>query len=70
MGVRGKVLISTLGSAAVIRQELLEGEPLELLFKEFDEEPLGSASIAQVHRSVWLALLGLYGGRGSPIETE
>jgi hypothetical protein len=32
----------------VVRQELLEGEPLDLLFKEFDPVPLGSASIAQV----------------------
>jgi len=37
---------------AVVRQDLLEGEPLENLFKEFDEIPLGSASIAQVHRAV------------------
>ncbi|TFJ88515.1 hypothetical protein NSK_000089 [Nannochloropsis salina CCMP1776] len=37
---------------AVVRQDLLEGEPLENLFKEFDEVPLGSASIAQVHRAV------------------
>lgn len=38
-------------AAAVVRQELLEGEPLELLFSEFDPEPLGSASIAQVKKS-------------------
>lgn len=37
-------------AAAVVRQELLEGEPLELLFSEFDPEPLGSASIAQVKK--------------------
>lgn len=35
---------------ALISKELLEGEPIETLFKEFDDEPLGSASIAQVHR--------------------
>jgi len=34
---------------AVIQQELLLGEPLESIFASFDEEPLGSASIAQVH---------------------
>lgn len=33
---------------AVIRQDLLEGEPMEVMFKEFDDKPLGSASIAQV----------------------
>eukprot|EP00752_Nemacystus_decipiens_P011646 g10339.t1 len=37
---------------ALISQELLEGEPLETLFSAFDEEPLGSASIAQVHKAV------------------
>ncbi len=37
---------------AVVRQDLLEGEPLESLFREFDDVPLGSASIAQVHRAV------------------
>ncbi|CAM9256134.1 unnamed protein product [Phaeothamnion confervicola] len=39
---------------ALVSQELLEGEPLNTLFSEFDEEPLGSASIAQVHRAVLL----------------
>ncbi|CAM9673898.1 unnamed protein product [Discosporangium mesarthrocarpum] len=37
---------------AVISQELLAGEPLDTLFSAFDEEPLGSASIAQVHKAV------------------
>ncbi|KAA8496095.1 Uncharacterized protein FVE85_2250 [Porphyridium purpureum] len=36
----------------IVRQELLEGEPLETLFSHFEEKPLGSASIAQVHRAV------------------
>ena len=27
------------------------GQPVEALFAEFDDEPLGSASIAQVHRA-------------------
>lgn len=39
---------------AVIRHDLLENEPLETMFKEFDDVPLGSASIAQVHRAVLL----------------
>ena len=39
---------------AIISKELLEGEPLSKLFSSFDEEPLGSASIAQVHRAVLL----------------
>lgn len=35
----------------VVRRELLEGGDLSELFSEFDETPLGSASIAQVHRA-------------------
>ena len=35
---------------AVVKEELLQGEPIESIFKEFDPEPLGSASIAQVHK--------------------
>ena len=45
---------------AVISQELLhKGEVFEDMFIEFDEVPLGSASIAQVHRAV---LSEKYGG--------
>ena len=33
---------------AVVREELLGGQPLSELFDSFDDEPLGSASIAQV----------------------
>ena len=39
---------------AIISKDLLEGEPLSKLFSSFDEEPLGSASIAQVHHAVLL----------------
>jgi len=38
----------------VVQRELLLGDPLESIFAEFDETPLGSASIAQVHRAVLL----------------
>lgn len=47
-------------SKAVIQQELLnEDEKFEDVFLEFDDEPLGAASIAQVHRAV---LSEKYGG--------
>ena len=35
----------------VISRDLLNGGPLTDLFLEFDDQPLGSASIAQVHRA-------------------
>jgi len=36
----------------VIKRELVQGDDdISVLFKEFDESPLGSASIAQVHRA-------------------
>jgi len=38
----------------VVRQELLDGAPLSELFASFDEECLGSASIAQVHKATLL----------------
>jgi aarF domain-containing kinase len=45
---------------AVIKQELLNrGELFEDVFSEFDDTPLGSASVAQVHRAV---LTPAYGG--------
>jgi aarF domain-containing kinase len=38
----------------VVSQELLDGAPLSELFSSFDKEPLGSASIAQVHKATLL----------------
>ena len=38
----------------VVRQELLDGAPLSELFASFEEEPLGAASIAQVHKATLL----------------
>ena len=38
----------------VVSQELLDGAPLSELFKTFETEPLGSASIAQVHKATLL----------------
>eukprot|EP00438_Fugacium_kawagutii_P028382 Skav207226 [mRNA] locus=scaffold1717:64936:66932:+ [translate_table: standard] len=35
----------------VVEEELLGGLPLEEVFEVFEEKPLGSASIAQVHRA-------------------
>jgi aarF domain-containing kinase len=36
----------------IVRKELLQGAPLSDLFHSFDSEPLGSASIAQVHKAM------------------
>ncbi|KAL3937007.1 MAG: hypothetical protein SGBAC_007792 [Bacillariaceae sp.] len=38
----------------VVEQELLDGAPLSELFATFDEEALGAASIAQVHKATLL----------------
>jgi aarF domain-containing kinase len=53
---------------AVITQELLnQDEKFEDVFAEFDEVPLGSASIAQVHRCV---LSEKYGGREVAVKIQ
>jgi aarF domain-containing kinase len=53
---------------AVIKQELLnEDERFEDVFCEFDDEPLGSASIAQVHRAV---LTAKYGGKEVAVKIQ
>jgi aarF domain-containing kinase len=53
---------------AIINQELLhEGETFEDVFAEFDEEPLGAASIAQVHRAV---LSETYGAREVAVKIQ
>ena len=38
----------------VVERELLQGEPLDTIFSSFDDEPLGAASIAQVHAATLL----------------
>jgi aarF domain-containing kinase len=53
---------------AVIKQELLNrNEEFEDVFVEFDEKPLGAASIAQVHRAV---LSEKYGGREVAVKIQ
>lgn len=53
---------------AVIVQELLNrDEKFEDVFSEFDEVPLGAASVAQVHRAV---LTDKYGGREVAVKIQ
>ena len=53
---------------AVIEAELLTGdETFDDVFCEFDETPLGAASVAQVHRAV---LTEKYGGREVAIKVQ
>lgn len=53
---------------AVITQELLNAdESFEDVFAEFDDEPLGAASVAQVHRCV---LSEKYGGREVAVKIQ
>eukprot|EP00554_Chaetoceros_debilis_P009926 CAMPEP_0194104704 /NCGR_PEP_ID=MMETSP0150-20130528/5032_1 /TAXON_ID=122233 /ORGANISM="Chaetoceros debilis, Strain MM31A-1" /LENGTH=594 /DNA_ID=CAMNT_0038792341 /DNA_START=162 /DNA_END=1946 /DNA_ORIENTATION=+ len=52
----------------VIKLELCNrGESFEDVFSEFDEEPLGAASIAQVHRAV---LSDKYGGKEVAVKVQ
>jgi predicted unusual protein kinase regulating ubiquinone biosynthesis (AarF/ABC1/UbiB family) len=53
---------------ALIAQELLhDDERFEDIFAEFDDEPLGAASVAQVHRAV---LTEAYGGRTVAVKVQ
>lgn len=53
---------------AVVQQELLNrDEKFEDVFEEFDEEPLGAASVAQVHRAV---LTEKYGGKEVAVKIQ
>jgi len=53
---------------AVVRQELLNAdEAWGDVFEEFDEEPLGAASVAQVHRAV---LTEKYGGKEVAVKIQ
>jgi len=53
---------------AVVKQELLhEGEAFEDVFSSFDVEPLGAASVAQVHRAT---LSAKYGGREVAVKVQ
>lgn len=48
----------------VVEKELLGGYRLEDVFESFDEEPLGSASVAQVHRA------RLHGGQEVAVKVQ
>ena len=54
---------------AVVQQELLteKNKAFEEVFREFDAEPLGAASIAQVHRAV---LTDTYGGHEVAVKIQ
>ena len=53
---------------AVVTSELLNAdETFDDVFVEFDEEPLGAASVAQVHRAV---LTEKYGGREVAVKVQ
>ncbi|CAB9507243.1 protein kinase UbiB [Seminavis robusta] len=53
---------------AVVEKELLtDGQTFEDVFSEFDEIPLGSASVAQVHRAV---LTEAYGGKEVAVKIQ
>ena len=50
---------ASMAKAVVIRELLMPGETFEDVFSEFDDAPLGAASVVQVHRAV---LTEKYGG--------
>jgi len=53
---------------AIVKQELLnEDETFADVFAEFDDEPLGAASVAQVHRAV---LTPAYGGAEVAVKVQ
>jgi aarF domain-containing kinase len=52
---------------AVVQTELLGNEPFEDVFSEFDDVPLGAASVAQVHRAL---LTDKYGGREVAVKVQ
>ena len=53
---------------AVISQELLHAdESFDSVFAEFDDVPLGAASVAQVHRA---RLTAAYGGREVAVKVQ
>jgi aarF domain-containing kinase len=53
--------------AVIIKELLNRGEAFEDVFQEFDETPLGAASIAQVHRAV---LTEKYGGKEVAVKVQ
>jgi len=50
---------ASLAKAVIVKELLHRGEKFEDVFSEFDEMPLGAASVAQVHRAI---LTEKYGG--------
>mmetsp|Transcript_7549 Transcript_7549/g.16460 ORF Transcript_7549/g.16460 Transcript_7549/m.16460 type:complete len:617 (-) Transcript_7549:71-1921(-) len=53
--------------AVVAKELLVRGETFEDIFAEFDEEPLGAASVAQVHRAV---LTEKYGSKEVAVKVQ
>lgn len=56
-----------LAKAVVVQELLNRDEKFEDVFSEFDETPLGAASVAQVHRAV---LTEKYGGREVAVKIQ